>query len=64
MAEIQFERRGFPLWKALLIALGVGAAAFGGYEAMNDDASPARPAAPAAAPAAGPAPAPSTAPAP
>jgi hypothetical protein len=63
MAEIQFERRGFPLWKALLIAFGVGAAAFGGYEAMND-ASPARPAAPAAAPAAGPAPAPSTAPAP
>ena len=38
MAEIQFDRRGFPLWKALLIALGVGAAAFGGYQLLEGDA--------------------------
>ena len=53
MAEIQFERKGFPLWKAVLIALGLGGAAFGGYEVMQRDAAPA-PSAPAAAPAAAP----------
>ena len=49
MAEIQFDRRGFPLWKAVLIALGVGAAAFGGYEVMHHDAALAPPAAAPAA---------------
>lgn len=53
MAEIQFERKGFPLWKAVLIALGLGGAAFGGYEVMQRDAAPA-PSAPAAPPAAAP----------
>lgn len=44
MAEIQFERRGLPLWKVLLGLLAAGAAAFGGYEAYEHNA-----AAPAAA---------------
>lgn len=47
MAEIQFERRGTPLWKVLLGLLVAGAAAFGGYELLDRDA-------PAAAPGASP----------
>jgi hypothetical protein len=55
MAEIQFERRGLPLWKVLAGLLAAGAAAFGGYELLDDDA-PARPpaaTAPATPPAGG-----------
>jgi hypothetical protein len=56
MAEIQFERRGTPLWKVVVGLLVAGAAAFGGYELLDRDA----PAAPATAPATTPAAAPST----
>jgi hypothetical protein len=38
MAEIQFERRGTPLWKVLLGLLVGGAAAYGGYELLEGDA--------------------------
>jgi hypothetical protein len=37
MAEIQFERRGLPLWKVLLGLLAAGAAAVGGYEVWAHD---------------------------
>lgn len=52
MAEIQFERRGLPLWKVLLGLLAAGAAAFGGYEVYehNAPAPAAAHAPPAAAP--------------
>ncbi len=66
MAEIQFERRGTPLWKVLLGLLAAGAAAFGGYELMDRDApatAPAAPTAPAAAPTTAPATPPAAAPA-
>jgi hypothetical protein len=38
MAEIQFERRGLPLWKVLVGLLAAGAAAFGGYQLLEGDA--------------------------
>ncbi len=47
MAEIQFERRGLPLWKVLLGLLVGGAAAFGGYELYERNAEPAPASAPA-----------------
>jgi hypothetical protein len=61
MAEIQFERRGTPLWKVVLGLLAAGAAAFGGYELLDRDAPSAT--APATAPATSPGTAPTTAPA-
>jgi hypothetical protein len=36
MAEIQFERRGTPLWKVLLALLGLGGAGWAGYETFID----------------------------
>lgn len=41
MAEIEFERKGLPLWKVLLALLGLGGAAWGGYEAFGPDDRPA-----------------------
>lgn len=60
MADIQFERRGLPLWKVLLGLLVAGAAAFGGYEAYEHSASGQHAPAPAAASPQPPAPAAST----
>jgi hypothetical protein len=64
MAEIQFERRGTPLWKVLLGLLAAGAAAFGGYELLEHttagDRPPAAGARPEPPPGATPSPRPST----
>ena len=44
MAEIQFERKGTPLWKVVLGLLGLGGAAWGGYELFLDQDTPPPPA--------------------
>lgn len=58
MAEIQFERRGTPLWLVVLVLLVLGAAAFGAYRLFGPGSGPtpaAQPEAPATGTTVGPA---------